>query len=184
MDTAVDVPKTEATHVREDEHEHTGVAKDEAAAVTSIHEHTCECCPGRASKTKTGLGAHRRPWRTQAQEAAAITETTHEVDELVDCRAPPPDRWCCVSWQGKDTSSETTDGTAPGETWPDAWEAAAHVEGCADVRGAAHTLDFWGRGKCKDVDEDTDVQDPSKPRCFTRLTCQTWTRWRRERPTR
>ena len=49
VDVAVDVPKTEATHVREDEHEHASVAEAEAAAVTSTHEHACEHCSGRAS---------------------------------------------------------------------------------------------------------------------------------------
>ena len=141
---AVDVPKPEAMHAREDEHTCEGVTEAEAAAVTSTHEHTCECCPGKASKTKMGLGANQRLWHTQAQEAAAVTETTHEINELVDCRGPPSDRWHDVSWKGKDTSSGTITGTAPGETWPDTREVAAHVEGCTDDRGAAHTGTFLG----------------------------------------
>ena len=88
-DVAVNVPKTEATHVRKDEHTCTGVTEAAAAAVTSTHEHTCECCPGKAFKTKMGLGAHQRLWCTQAQEAAAVTETTCKVNKLVDCRGPP-----------------------------------------------------------------------------------------------
>ena len=44
-DMVVGVPKTEAMHVREDEHKCAGITEDEAAAVTSTHEHTCECCP-------------------------------------------------------------------------------------------------------------------------------------------
>ena len=70
-----------------------------------------------------------------------------------------------MGWQGKNASSETIDGTALGETWPDTWEVAAHIEGCTDDRGAAHTDDFWGRGKCKNVDENTDAQDPSHSHC-------------------
>jgi len=50
-DVAVNAPKTEVMHVREDEHTHTGVTEAEAAAVTSTYEHTCECCPGKAFKT-------------------------------------------------------------------------------------------------------------------------------------
>ena len=143
-DVTVNVPKVGAMHAREDEHKCTGVTEDEAAAATSTHEHTCECCPGKASTTEMVLGARRRLWCAQAQEAAAVTETTHKIDKLVDCGGPPSNRWCCVSWQGKDTSSETIDGAAPGETWPDTWEVAAHVEGCTDDRGAAHTGTFLG----------------------------------------
>ena len=59
--------------------------------------------------------------------------------------------------QGKNNSSGTVASTAPGETWPDTWKVAAHVEGCTDDRGAAHTDNFWGRGKYKNVDKNTGV---------------------------
>ena len=42
---------------------------------------------------------------------------------------------------------------------------ARRLGGCTGDRGAAHTDDFWGRGKHENVDEDADVQDPAKPRC-------------------
>ena len=86
---AVNAPKTEAMHVREDEHAYTGVTEAEAAAVTSTYEHTCEYCPGKAFKTKMGLGAHQRLLCTQAQEVAAVTKTTYRINKLVDCRGPP-----------------------------------------------------------------------------------------------
>ena len=45
-------------------------------------------------------------------------------------------------------------------------DVAEHLgDGGARRRLHRHTDDFWGRGKHKNVDENTDVQDPSKPRC-------------------
>ena len=188
-DMAVNVPKTEAMHVREDAHKQNDVTEAEATAVTATYEHKCQYCPGKAFKTLSGLTKHQSMWCTQAAEAKVVTEKTYKINKIIDCRGPPTNRWYHVSWQGKNTGKERMYNTEPGEKWPDTWEVADNVDGCTDDRGATHTDNFWGRGKFKNLAKDTDVQDPTRPRCPNcNLLCKSQRglkihlRWRKCKP--